>query len=163
MMAAASKFGEVGKGWLAYGVQLTYNNTRLEEEYLKGNAWRIMKNRTLTFFEVNPARRALTRGNSLIFRLVLWVIRPYLTIHHCKRKHKPPVRYKIVQFARLQATNENTRDGKRTNIKELPRPHKLLQGALATTIKDRVEIGKICLPLVGPPCIYKIFKEGQPP
>jgi len=117
----------------------------------------------LTSSEVNPARWAFTRGNSLKFRSMARVIRPYLTIYRCKRKHKPQVRYEMVQFARLQATNKNRRDGKRTNLKELPRPHKLPQGALAKSIKGRVKIGQTCLPLVGPPCICKVLKEGQPP
>ena len=133
-----------------------------------------MKIRTLklTLSEVNPASLAFTRGNSLKFGSVLGVIRPYLIIHCYKRKHKPQVRYKMVQFvrwqfarwqfARLQAINENTRDGKRTNFKELPRPHKLPQGAPAKSIKGKVKIGKTCLPSVGPPYIYKVVKEGQP-
>jgi len=70
---------------------------------------------------------------------------------------------KIIQFARLQATNENTRDGKRTNFKELPRHYKLPQGAPTKSIKGRVKIGKTCLALVGPLCIWKVVKEGQPP
>ena len=68
---------------------------------------------------------------------------------------------KMIQFSKLQATNENTRDGKRTNFfKELPRPRKLLQGAPAKSVEDRVKIGKTCLPPICPPCIYKILKEG---
>ena len=70
---------------------------------------------------------------------------------------------KMIQFARLQATNENTRDGKRANLKDLLRPHKLPQGAPAKSVKARVKIGKKCPPLVGPSCIRKVFKEGQPP
>ena len=38
MMVVASKSGEVGRDWPAHGVQLAYNDTRLEEEYPKGNA-----------------------------------------------------------------------------------------------------------------------------
>ena len=82
-------------------------------------------------------------------------MRPYLTTYHCKKKQKPQVRCKmtvcrmtvfkmvvyrmtvckmtvckIIQFTRLQATKENARNGKRTNIMELSRPHKLPQGAL---------------------------------
>ena len=62
-------------------------------------------------------------------------MRPYLTIHRCKRKHKPQARCKmtvckmtnckITQFAKLQATSENARNGKKANLKELPRPYKL--------------------------------------
>jgi len=70
---------------------------------------------------------------------------------------------KIIQFARLQATNDNTRDGTRTNLKEFPRPHKLPQGAQAKSVEERVKIGKTCLPPIGPSCICKVFKEGQPP
>jgi len=70
---------------------------------------------------------------------------------------------KMIRFARLQATNENTRDEKRTNLKELPRPHKVPQGALAKSVKVRVKIGKTCLSLVGLLCICKVLKEGQPP
>ena len=70
---------------------------------------------------------------------------------------------KMIQFARLQAINEITRDEKRTNLKELPRPHKLPQGAPAKSVKGRVKIGKTCLPPVGPLCLYKVLKEGQPP
>jgi len=70
--------------------------------------------------------------------------------------------FKMIQFARLQTTIENSRNGKRTNFKELPRPHKLLQGAPAKSVKDRVKIGKTCLPLVSPPCLYKVLKEDLP-
>ena len=34
--------------------------------------------------------------------------------------------FKTIQFARLQAISENAKKGKRTNLKELPRPYKLL-------------------------------------
>ena len=71
--------------------------------------------------------------------------------------------FKIVQFARLQATNGNTRIEEKTNLKELPRPHKLPQGAPAKNVEGRVKIGKTCLPPVGPLCLYKVLKEGQPP
>ena len=50
--------------------------------------------------------------------------------------------YKIIQFTRLQATNGNTRNGKRTNIKELSRPHKPPQGAPAKSVESGVKIGK---------------------
>ena len=66
---------------------------------------------------------------------------------------------KMIQFSRLQATNEITRDGKRTNL-DVPRPHKLPQGALAKSDEASVKIGKTCLPLVGLPCICKVFKKG---
>jgi len=49
----------------------------------------------LTSSEVNPTRGALTQGNSLKLRSVVGVMRPYLTIHHCKRKQKSQVRCKI--------------------------------------------------------------------
>ena len=95
-------------------------------------------------------------------------MRPYLTTHYCKKKHKPQVRckmtvFKLTQFARLQATSESANDEKITNLKELPRPHKRSQGALAKSIKSGVEIGKTCLPTIGPPCLSKVLREGQPP
>ena len=140
--AVGSKSREVGRCWMAYGVQLTYNDTRLEEGFPKGSAWKSMKIKTLelTSSKVNPARWALTRGNSFRIRSVPRVMRPYLTIHRCKRKHKPQTRCKmtvckmknckmtnckITQFAKQQATSENERNGKKTNFKELPRPYKL--------------------------------------
>ena len=79
-------------------------------------------------------------------------MRPYITTHNCKKKHKSQVRYKmtvckitickvavckIIQFARLQATNKNARNGKRTNLMELPRPQKLLQGAQVEGVEYR--------------------------
>ena len=67
---------------------------------------------------------------------------------------------KIIQFARLQATSENARNGKRTNLKELPRLHKLLQGEPVESVDGGEKIGKICLPLVGPPCLSKVLKKG---
>jgi len=54
----------------------------------------------LTSSEVNPVRWALTQGNSLRIRSVPGVMKPYLTTYHCKKKHKPQVKYKMVQFAR---------------------------------------------------------------
>ena len=42
--AASSKSQEVVRGWPAHEVQLTYDDTRLEAEYSKGNAWRGMNN-----------------------------------------------------------------------------------------------------------------------
>ena len=68
------------------------------------------------------------------------------------------MRCKTIQFTRLQATKENVRNGKRTNLKELPRPHKLPQGAMAKSVKGGVKIGKTCLPPVGPPCLSKVLK-----
>ena len=69
----------------------------------------------------------------------------------------------MIQFARLKATNEITRYGKRTNFNELPRPYKLLQGAPTKSVKGREKIDKTCLPPVGLLCIYKVLKEGKPP
>ena len=96
---------------------------------------------------------------------MLGVVRPYLTTYHYKKKHKPQVRckitvFKITQLARLQATSESAKNEKITNLKELPRSHKLLQGDLAESIKSGVEIGKTCLPSVGPPYLSKVLKEG---
>ena len=71
--------------------------------------------------------------------------------------------YKTIQFARLQATNEDARNGKRTNLKKLPRSHKLPQGASTENVKGGVKIGEACLPLIGPQCISKVLENGQPP
>ena len=122
----------------------------------------------LTSSEVNRARWALTWGKSFRTRLMLGVVRPYLTTYHYKKKHKPQVRckitvFKITQLARLQATSESAKNEKITNLKELPRPYKLSQGASAERIKSGVEIGKTYLPPVGPLCLSKVLKEGQPP
>jgi len=70
---------------------------------------------------------------------------------------------KIIQFARLQATNENARNGKRTNLKKLPRPYKLPQDTPAESVEGGVKIGQTCLPPVGPLCLSKVLKDGQPP
>ena len=84
-------------------------------------------------------------------------MRPYITTNNYKKKHKSQVTYKmivckmtvckitickmtvckIIQFARLQATNENARNGKRTNLKELPRPQKLSQGTQVESVEYR--------------------------
>ena len=85
----------------------------------------------------------------------------YKQIWHGIKPIKWLIKFNLM--ARLQATNENKRDGNRTNLKELPRPHKLLQGAPAKSVVARVKIGKTCLPPIGPPCIYKVFKKSQPP
>ena len=42
-------------------------------------------------------------------------------------------------------------------------PYKLPQDALAMSVEGKVKIGKTCLPPVGPPCLSKVLKEGQPP
>ena len=99
---------------------------------------------------------------------MLGVVRPYLTTYHYKKKHKQQVRckmtvFKITQFARLQATSESAKNEKITNLKELPRPYKQSQGAPSESIKSGVEIGKICLPLVSPPCLSKVLEEVKPP
>ena len=70
---------------------------------------------------------------------------------------------KIIQFARLQATNENARNGKRTNLKEIPRPHKLSQNALDESVESGVKIGKTGLPPISPLCLSKVLKDCQPP
>ena len=67
---------------------------------------------------------------------------------------------KMIQFTRLQVTNENIRNGKKTNLKELPKPYKLSQGALTKSVKVTVKIGKTFLPPVSSPCIHKVLKEG---
>ena len=135
-------------------------------------AW---KNRTLklTSSKVNPVRWALTQGNYLRLRSLPEVMRPYLATHCCKKKHKPQVRckmivckmtiYKTIQFTRLRATNEDVRNGKRTNLKKLPRPHKLPQGASTESVEGGVKIGETCLPPIGRLCISKVLEKGQPP
>ena len=67
---------------------------------------------------------------------------------------------KTIQLARLQATNNSAKDEKRTNLKELPRPHKLPQSALAESVEGGVKISKTCLLPVDPPCLPKILEEG---
>ena len=68
--------------------------------------------------------------------------------------------FKTIQFARLQATNESARKGKRSNLKELPRPHTLPQSALVESVVGGVKISKTCLPLVGPPYLSKVLEES---
>ena len=50
--------------------------------------------------------------------------------------------FKIVQFARLQAISESVKNEKRIDLKELPRPHKLPQSALAKSVEGGVKICK---------------------
>jgi len=64
---------------------------------------------------------------------------------------------------KLQAMSEGAKNEKITNLKKLPRPHKQSHGAPAENIKSGVEIGKTCLPPVGPQCLSKILEEGKPP
>ena len=52
------------------------------------------------------------------------------------------------------------KDEKRTNLKELPRPHKPPQSALAESVEGGVKMSKTCLLPVGPPCLPKILEEG---
>ena len=68
--------------------------------------------------------------------------------------------FKTVQFARLQVTSENVNSEKRTNLKELPRPHKLPQGASVDSVEVGVKISKTCLPPVGPLCLPTILEKG---
>ena len=68
--------------------------------------------------------------------------------------------FKIVQFARLQTTGEIVKNERGTDLKELPRPYKLLQSSSANSVEDKVKISKTCLPLVGPPCLSKALEEG---
>ena len=68
--------------------------------------------------------------------------------------------FKTIQFARLQATSESARKGKRSNLKELPRPHKLPQSAPVKSVVGGVKISKTCLPLVGPPYLSKVLEES---
>ena len=57
-------------------------------------------------------------------------------------------------------TNKSAKNKKRTNLKELPRPHKLLQRAPAESVEGGVKISKTCLPLVGPLYLSKVLEEG---
>ena len=52
---------------------------------------------------------------------------------------------------------------KKTDIKELPRLHKLLQGASTKSVEGGIKVRKICLPPISPPCLSKDLNEGQPP
>ena len=67
---------------------------------------------------------------------------------------------KIVQFARLRATDESVKKEKRIDLKELPKPHMLPQSAPVESVEGGVKIGKTCLPRVGPPCLPKVLEEG---
>ena len=49
---------------------------------------------------------------------------------------------------------------KGANLKELPRPYKLPQSALAESVEGGVKLSKTCLPTVGPPCHRKILEKG---
>jgi len=49
---------------------------------------------------------------------------------------------------------------KRTNLKELSRPHKLAQSSLTKRVQGRVQVGKARLPLVCLPCPLEVMKEG---
>ena len=70
------------------------------------------------------------------------------------------IAFKTIQLVRLQATNKSAKNERRTNLKELPRPYKLLQNALAESVEGGVKISKTCLPLVGPSCLSKVLEEG---
>ena len=61
--------------------------------------------------------------------------------------------FKTTQFARLKATSEKVKSGKRIDLKDLPMPHKLLQSAPVESVEGGVKISKTCLPLVGPSCL----------
>ena len=63
--------------------------------------------------------------------------------------------FKIVQFARLPATNECVKDEKRT-----VRPYKLPQSAPVESVEGGVKISKTCLPLVGLLCLPKVLEKG---
>ena len=69
---------------------------------------------------------------------------------------------KMIQFARVEAINENTRNGKRNDLKELLRPYKLSQGVPTKGVKGGENIGETCLPTVGPPCNSKVLKKEPP-
>ena len=59
----------------------------------------------------------------------------------------------------LQATSESAKNGKKTNLKEFPRPYKLPQSALSENVEGGVKIGKTCLPLVSPLCLSKVLER----
>ena len=67
--------------------------------------------------------------------------------------------FEITQFARLQATSESAKNENITNLKELPRLHKLSQGASVESVEGGVKIGKTCLPLIGPPSLSKVLNN----
>ena len=62
-----------------------------------------------------------------------------------------------------KTTSKNAKKGKKTNLKDLPRAHKLAQSAPTESVEGGVKIGKTCRPPVGPLCLSKDLKEGQPP
>ena len=68
--------------------------------------------------------------------------------------------FKTVQFARLQATSESAKNERGIDLKELPRPQKLPQSALAKSVKGEVKISKACLPPIGPLCLPKVLEGG---
>ena len=107
------------------------------------------------------------------------VIRPYLTTHRYKKAQAMDqmqddslhdgsllddrckmIIFKTVQFARLQTTSESAKNERGTDLKELPRPYKLLQSSSAKSVEDKVKISETCLPPVGPPCLSKAQEEG---
>ena len=55
------------------------------------------------------------------------------------------------------------REEKRTNLKELPRPHKLVQSPLTERVQGRVQVGKTRLPPVGLSSLTKVMEERKPP
>ena len=65
-----------------------------------------------------------------------------------------------IQFARLQATSGSVKSKKRTDLKELPRPHKLPQGASVDSVEHGVKISKTCLPPVGSLCLPTVLEKG---
>jgi len=71
--------------------------------------------------------------------------------------------FKTIQFARLQAINNSAKDEKRTNLKKLPRRHKLPQGTPTESVKGGVKISKTCLPPIDPLCLSKVLEKGWPP
>ena len=68
--------------------------------------------------------------------------------------------FKIVQFTRLQAISETIKSERRTDLKELPRPHKLPQSAPTESVEGGEKISKTCLPLVGLLRLPKILEGG---
>ena len=52
-----------------------------------------------------------------------------------------------------------TKEEKKTNLKEIPRPHKLAQSPPAEHVQGRVQVGKAHLPVVGFLSLRKVLEE----
>ena len=76
-----------------------------------------------------------------------------------------PTRWALTQGKSFRITSYKRKcnEWEENNLKELLMPHKLPQGAPTESVEGGVKIGKTCLPLVGPPCLSKVLKDGQSP